>query len=327
MLTPTDVHYLVGLLTMSAEPDGVEIELGSMVTDTAAQEERDVDITVTARNPDRSVFGVGGVEVKAHSRPLDSTHVEQLACKLNDMPSLSHRAIVSASGYYEPAVRKGEKHGVDLLELKEWDQRAKGFDHFKAECVPFVVRRLEWIGEVAVHVNPRVRIAESDRPLLLSNPPIWRADDDRIPLAPDFLTFVRRLQQQAANQLMKQWEPAVVSPNDVKRARVAVQVADAPFVRAGDRRIIVKELVYEGGVRWREELGETKYKVLQRIGDARPLAGCCVFEVPGWGLCGLMVSNADRDIRFVHVPVMERNRRKIFRRPLIDRTGQVTPII
>lgn len=327
MLTPTDVHYLVGLLTMSAEADGVEIELGSMVPDSASEEERDVDITVTARNPDRSVLGFGGVEVKAHRRPLDSTHVEQLSAKLNDMPSLTSRAIVSASGFFGPAIKKAEKHGIDLLELKDWDQRNQGFDHFKSKFVPSVLRSFEWIGNVNVHVNPNDRIAEEDRALMHANPAMWQTEEARLPNAPDFTTFIRVMQQEAVAKLRKEWEPTVVNPNEVKRAKVAVQVTDAPFIKIGTRRVFIKELVYDGGVRWREELSETKYKVLQRLGDANPLAGCCVFEIPGWGLCGLIISNSNRDIRFVHVPLSERNRKKVFRRPLITQSNQVAPII
>jgi hypothetical protein len=54
MLTPTDLHFLVGLLTQISRPDGVELELGSMVFDAVAEEERDVDVTVRAVGGDGS---------------------------------------------------------------------------------------------------------------------------------------------------------------------------------------------------------------------------------------------------------------------------------
>ncbi len=107
MLTPTDIHYLVGLLTVSSSPDDVEVELGSMVHDSTAEEERDIDVTVTKREQDKRISAYSGIEVKAHKRPLDSTHVEQLWAKMNDMPSLSNRAVVSSSGYSSPAIRNG----------------------------------------------------------------------------------------------------------------------------------------------------------------------------------------------------------------------------
>ena len=201
MLTPTDVHYLVGLMTMSAEPDGVEVELGSMVADAAAEEDRDVDVTVTARSLDKSILGVTGIEVKAHARPLDSTHVEQLACKLNDMPALTRRSIVSASGYFEPALRKAEKHDIDLLELKDWDMRREAFPHFTSEVVPFVVTGIEWVGNVTVHLNPRNRVPETDRAIIAGNPQVWQTEDKLLPDAPDLQRFVRAMQRQATEPM------------------------------------------------------------------------------------------------------------------------------
>jgi hypothetical protein len=65
----------------------------------------------------------------AHSRhtksserapPLDVTEIEQLALKLLDMPSVTHRAIVSASGYTSGARMKAAHHGVELYELQPW---------------------------------------------------------------------------------------------------------------------------------------------------------------------------------------------------------------
>lgn len=320
MLTPTDVHYLVGLLTMSAEPDGVDVELGSMVTDMAAKEDRDVDVTITVRGPDKSITGVAGIEVKAHARPLDSTHIEQLACKLNDMPALTRRSIVSASGYFDPARRKAETHGIDLLELKDWDMSRDVFPHFASEVVPFVVTGLEWVGNVSVHVNPRNRVLDIDRAIIADNPAVWQTEDKLLPDAPDLQRFIRAMQRQAAQQLMERWRPKKIDPQEIRRARVTVLIRDQPFVKNGDRRIVLEQLVYEGGVRWREEKRDTSYKILVRLGDERPLAGCCIFEPPGWGLCGLIISNANRDIRFMHIPVAERNRKKIFRRPLIAKT-------
>jgi hypothetical protein len=42
--------------------------------------------------------------------------------KLRDMPDITHRAIVSASGFSSGAVAKAEAHGVELFELKPWTE-------------------------------------------------------------------------------------------------------------------------------------------------------------------------------------------------------------
>ncbi len=43
MLTPTDVHLLVGLLTQISRPESVDIILGDMIFDSVAEEDRDVE--------------------------------------------------------------------------------------------------------------------------------------------------------------------------------------------------------------------------------------------------------------------------------------------
>ena len=128
MLTPTDVHILTGILTVASSPDDVEIELGSYVYDAKAEKPRDVDITVTYKKPDGTSASLHGIEVKDHSRPLDVAQVEQLAAKLEDMPALSYKAIVSASAYSDPARKKALAREIHLFTLTEWREPI-GFDH------------------------------------------------------------------------------------------------------------------------------------------------------------------------------------------------------
>lgn len=120
MLTHTDVHLLVGMLSLITNPEDVEIELGSRVLDEASGTKRDVDITVTARHPNGTIAAYAAVEVKDEAEPLGTPTVEQLIAKLRDMPSITRRSIVSSSGYAAPAKAKAAYHGVDLLTLREW---------------------------------------------------------------------------------------------------------------------------------------------------------------------------------------------------------------
>ena len=78
MLSPTDVYYLVGLLTQISSPENVDIILGDMVHDNIADKDRDIDITVTYKNANGLISAFNGIEVKRHSLPLDVTHIEQL---------------------------------------------------------------------------------------------------------------------------------------------------------------------------------------------------------------------------------------------------------
>src|SRR5437868_8541062 len=126
MLTPTDVHLLAGLLTQASSPDNVRVELGSLIYDAAAEKARDVDVTVEQAVGD--IKTLKGLEVKKHGWPLDVTHVEQLALKLKDMPALTSRQIVSASGYTSPAIKKAAAHGMELFRLADWSDKYS-FEH------------------------------------------------------------------------------------------------------------------------------------------------------------------------------------------------------
>ena len=53
MLTQTDIQYLVGLLSLAAQQESVELTLGDFVYDEATKSKRDVDVTITTKNPGR----------------------------------------------------------------------------------------------------------------------------------------------------------------------------------------------------------------------------------------------------------------------------------
>ena len=121
MITPMVVQYLVGLCCIYNDPNAVDVILGDEVYDSAAKKERDVDVTVTVKNTRGNIEAFKAVEVKAESRPLDVTKIEQLCMKLADMRSVTTKSIFSASGYTEAAIRKAKTHSVDLYTLMPWD--------------------------------------------------------------------------------------------------------------------------------------------------------------------------------------------------------------
>src|SRR5258708_5904633 len=116
------VQYLVGLCCVRRNPDAVDVIVGDMVPDVAAGKSRDVDVTVTIQGDDGSVSAYKAYEVKREGEPLDVATVEQLCAKLRDMPAVTHRAIVSASGFTAGAIAKATAHRVQLYEMKPWVQ-------------------------------------------------------------------------------------------------------------------------------------------------------------------------------------------------------------
>src|SRR2546421_467056 len=117
MLTPMQTQYLGGLCCLRHDPDAVDVTLGDFVPDVAAEKDRDVDITVTLREDGGVVRAFKGYEVKREKRPLDVADVEQLCIKFIDMPTVTHLAIVSASGFTDGAIKKATAHKVQLLAL------------------------------------------------------------------------------------------------------------------------------------------------------------------------------------------------------------------
>lgn len=143
-LSPMLVQYLVGLCALKWDSSAVNVEvtLGDMVKDIAAQKTRDVDVTVTVDTPD-GLYAFKGFEVKHWSSPLDVSDVEALVAKFNDMPSVTHRAIVSSSGFSDGAVAKATHHGVELLTFAPWDRPI-------AEQFPFLANMT---GKPKEHIN------------------------------------------------------------------------------------------------------------------------------------------------------------------------------
>ncbi|OBH87973.1 hypothetical protein A5681_01350 [Mycobacterium scrofulaceum] len=122
-LSPMLVQYLVGLCALRWDANAVDIEvtLGDMVPDEASETERDVDVTVTVNAPD-GVYAFKGYEVKHWGNPLSVDDVDALVTKFNDMPSVTHRAIVSSSGFSESAIRKAQRHDLDLYTISPWTE-------------------------------------------------------------------------------------------------------------------------------------------------------------------------------------------------------------
>jgi hypothetical protein len=314
MLTPTEVHYVAGLLALTSSDAGVEVELGAMVYDEASKTVRDVDVVLRSHKADGTVAAVLGREVKAHGRPLGSDDVEQLVIKQKDMPDITNRSIVSASGYTQPAIDKAAFHGVELYELVELPASGNSFEHFRAENVTSRKEGPEWVGAPTTHLNPTRTNQPGDSELFAGNPAVHGHED---PACRDLKSYLERGRLNVLGQLIDAWPEADRRAGVSKRARLTLRF-DAPraYVKAPYGDVPIDEIVYTGEVRWRIDESKAPFYVLRKVGAEKPDAGCAVFEGPANSLCGVMVSNSNRDIRFAHIPVVDRERKKIYRQVL-----------
>lgn len=117
-LTPMMLQYLVGLCYLQHDSDAINVTLGDMVYDAGAQEERDVDVTITIEDKNGNFEAFKVAEVKDEQRSVDVAKVEGLIKKLEDMPKVTHKAIFSTSGYSNGAKSKAKANFVNLYILE-----------------------------------------------------------------------------------------------------------------------------------------------------------------------------------------------------------------
>jgi hypothetical protein len=308
MLTPTDIHYTVGFLSQAAGPDNVEIELGDFVYDAATRTSRDVDVTITTRNKDGSREAFVGLEVKAHKRRLNSEHVEQLIQKLHDMPDITGKAIVSASGYTKPAIRKAQHHNVDLYELADWNP-ATTYDFFKAETVPASRETYGWINHLEVQINPGRDHTEEERLVLGSDPDMYLESSPESTYK--LKNWVNDVSKLAAREAARHAGPAPRVGRQQTGATVTVQFTDSAFALKDGARVAITALRFTGTLERRFEELPSVTKALYKLGSSEPIAGCAISDFGGeFGLMALIISNR-RTLELARVPIADRNKPKI----------------
>ena len=312
MLNPTDIHYLVGFLSHVGEPDDVELELGSRVPDVAAEGERDVDVTLT-RRAGGIIEGFRGIEVKAHKRPLDVEDVEQLCAKLNDMPSLTHRGIVSASGYTDKGRRKAEAHDVELLRIEDWDRERRPFGALKLQkYVRWSARRVTW--EVR-QCRFQIRWDGGAVPLVAgSKIPITNLEGEKVPIAADTDELARELIRQVVER-SKDDDPVVsAAENDVPiEMTYDLRIEPELLVWADKKSGTVCGAHVECVLRWREENQEAQFKILLRDKDESPFGACLLGLLSDGSLVGLAIGATEARPAPFSVSISQRNKQRLWR--------------
>ncbi len=311
MLTPTDIHILVGLLTSVTSPDDVEIMLGDLVYDGKADERRDVDVTVTYKDANGIVTAFKGIEVKKHARPLDVTHIEQLCIKLNDMPNISHKAIVSASGYRQPAIKKAEAHGVNLYSLIPWDNPMAGFEHIRFQPDFHVkYKTLTWAKGPLVIYNPSDNIPSEIKNKITDDIRIFgniSSNDNNKTIK----QLDDKLSLDTVQNLINKEEIKALSPGVEKEVECHINDLGNLYINLEGSKIPLKQALVKGVVVWQEQKLLPVYKAIIRVGESKPYVGCAIMETPQGDLVGFPVSRVDRNINLINIPVSERNKEKI----------------
>lgn len=315
MLTPTEVHYVVGLLELVAESRTIDVELGAMIADVAADEERDVDVTVAYRGADGRRSVLRAIEVKHHRRPLDVTHVEQLSAKLGDMPSIGMRAIVSSSGYTEGAIAKAKAHGVELLALEPWTPEERGFAIDMSAMTRFGERGVVWKqARVEYFVDPPMSAGHE----LTEECTILAAGGAPAPSVPTVGDLTRRIAQLVGEDLTKALGP--LPDGETLDVDKTIDLPDGPIiVLAGGSRHDVHSARVTGELRYIDLQRPLDLRLLRRVSDRVPIIGCGLAELSSGDLVGLTVTLATRTLSLIRVRHDQRAVRPIRHRLSVSR--------
>lgn len=295
------VQYLVGLCALKWDADAVEVDvtLGDMVADEASGSSRDVDVTVRVNAAD-GVYGFKGYEVKHWGTALSVDDVDALVTKFNDMPSITHRSIVSSSGYSDTAIAKAAYHGVDLYQFKPWDKPLS--DQFP-DLAPMSGAPTDHIRTLALNLCWPIQSCwmGTDSPDF-TIPPDGKLFDGDGNQHGEYRTFddFREAMVLRSTGILIHAKPVLERADPLFQAHYSGQetaplnepqwdfahtldtAADEVYIIAEDgNRYRVNNFTISGQLRW--ELQEVAYSVLEKVPSGEVFAGAIVAssDVPG----------------------------------------------
>ena len=315
-LSPMLVQYLVGLCCLRWDPESVDVTIGDMVYDAAAKIERDVDVTVTVSENGSLVHAFKAYEVKREKAPLDVADVEQLCAKLLDMPSVTHRSIVSSSDYTEAAKAKAAHRGVELYALREWTRPlqeqfpALTMEGTAAECFPMEKTLLCWAFAVQQHDQlfsasgtTHQRFASFEA---FTHELLLRSTEILLPIEP--AASVRNLFP----------VPFSAPPGEVPagpawpHTHTIDVTADEVYVNTPSGRHRLDLVTINGHLQWERTLERPLYYIIERVTDGTPFAGALISKDLRKGqMTGLIFSPKTREIEIHFVRLAEKHQNAI----------------
>jgi hypothetical protein len=322
MLTPMLVQYLVGLCCMRANPSAVEVMIGDMVLDPSAGKSRDVDVTVTLEEIPGQIQGFLAYEVKHESKPLDVAVVEGLCAKLNDMKSLSSRAIVSTSNYTKAAQTKAAAHGVQLYTLEHWDKPVSEY---------FPVTEMHDLPGKAIQFNGLVLLTWFDYSFYVSTsgePREFNLDfADQVFSAKGKLHKVYKNIQAFTNAMLSRSTELLLN---VPPARNSMGYSDLQnsspwpmthtldvsgeraFLKLDDVFFHLQNITISGNLRWVKHNSLAEYYIMKRVADGVTFAGAMIAGgAPSSLMVALVLAPDSRVINVNMITLLDKHKNAI----------------
>lgn len=328
MLSPMLIQYLVGLCCVRASPDAVEVIVGDMVLDSAAGKRRDVDVTVTVEMTPGKKDAFLAYEVKHEKGPLDLITIEGLCAKLNDMPEITSRAIVSTSGFSEPAIRKAAHHGVELYKLEPWTKSIKDFFGDQELDMPpsdFIVDGgqilLIWDG-YQVYVRAGAGAPESFT--TRNEDLLFNEKGQPHKRYKSFGEFVNALLLRST-QLLFMVPPASIHTSSALNsssyltdippwpmAHTLDTKADKAYLRFGETVSPIDHITVSGAMRWRHFQSEQHHYIMTNVATGDPFAAAMIFGgAPSALMWAFVMAPDSRKMNVVKIELSEKHKNAI----------------
>lgn len=302
MLSHNDIHYLVGLLSLTYGTDSItDIELGSMVYDTVAEKKRDVDITIKYKDTDKLNCAIIGIEIKDERRPLDVEKVEQICKKFSDMPNIVRRFIVSTSGYTSTAVKKAEADRVELLELADWDFFNSNVNWINLRNKPLIIeKQWRWLENYTINF-----ISDSDNDVIIDETSIVSVLNEGN-ISKEFLLrdFANIVGTRFVDIYQNTDEAKEAKDNTVKHIDQLISVEGNPTIKSNGMLINISRCHIMGSLTVSFTNHNPTGKVLLTYKTREPYIFCFVFELNG-RLMGITTHNNNDNapvISYVSIP-------------------------
>ena len=312
MLTPTDVHLIVGVLSKLETPDNVDIVLGEMVYDEASQRKRDIDITIRYKDELGEEVSFVGIQVKDHGRKLGSPEVEQLCQHFKDSKSIRKGGIVSSSGFTKPAINKAAYHKIDLYEFRDWNHSLRELPNVKFDR-DFKFKEVTNVFTSKPNVTYIINesLTEDEIANFNGNTQVENSDGTTISKTNNLSYLNNNLINNAliSESISEQLNEANVG--DFTLIDVVLNIEKPPVAIIKDRKIVLRQAHITGQMQKVQTEIETKFKILTKLNDPNYQIGSAISELTSGQLIGFTTTKNDKSIKLVTIPIADRLRQKI----------------
>ncbi len=277
MLTPMLVQYLVGLCCLRWDQEVIDVTLGDMVLDSAAGKERDVDVTVTVAESPNIIRAFKAYEVKREKDPLDVTIVEQLSLKLLDMPKVTHRAIVSASGFTRGAEKKAAHHGVELYTIKPWTRPIQEqFPNLNMQGVPQVSFKASQVLLIWTQYSFRVDTFPAVDATVQSRDRLFGQNSKPHHHYATLEAYNQELLLRSTEMLVPLQSAATISIGSSWPYSHTLNTAeDEVYIDVADKLVRIESVTIEGLLLW-EKAEDPEYYVIESVPGGETFAGAII---------------------------------------------------